>query len=209
MLPCPNGKVPYSQQLCFANGRDFPEIEWVEQKIREKQIDFIGEVLSQYYGISPSDTVLYPFYNLAQKYNLPVGIHTGLAGPNHGSPNFKITLGNPLLLEPLLIKFPNLKVWIMHSGGPYLQETIAILSMYRNVYTDISALANPYIIPSAQFSATIKSLIDAGFEDRLMFGSDNGNIRQAISSVNALIFLSDSQKEKIFYKNAEIFFHVK
>ena len=32
MLPCPNGKVPYSQQPCFANGKDFPEISWVEQK---------------------------------------------------------------------------------------------------------------------------------------------------------------------------------
>lgn len=206
MLPCPNGKVPYSQQPCFANGKDLPELNWVEQKIKEKQIDFIGEVLSQYYGISPSDTMLYPYYALAEKYNLPVGIHTGLAGPNHGSPNFKISLGNPVLFEPLLIKFPQLKVWMMHSGAPYLQETLAVLSVYRNVYTDISAISNPYIFPSAQFYAIMKTLIDAGFEDRLMFGSDNGDIRQAIASVNALDFLSAAQKEKIFYRNAEKLF---
>jgi hypothetical protein len=206
MLPCPNGKVPYSQQSCFTNGKDFPDTSWVEQKIRENKIDFIGEVLSQYYGISPSDTLLFPYYTLAERYHLPVGIHTGLAGPNHGSPNFKVSLGNPILLEPLLIKFPKLKVWIMHAGGPYLQETIAILSMYRNVYADISAICNPYIVPPAQFYSTIKTLIDAGLEDRIMFGSDNGNISDAITSVNSLSFLSSEQKEKIFYKNAEHFF---
>ncbi len=206
MLPCPNGKVPYSQQLCFENGKDLPELSWVEQKIKEKQIDFIGEILSQYYGISPSDTLLYPYYALAEKYNLPVGIHTGLAGPNHGSPDFKVALGNPLLLEPLLIKFPKLKVWIMHSGAPFLQETIAILSVYKNVYADISAISNPFIQPTAQFYATMKVLIDAGMEDRLMFGSDNGDITQTIASVNALDFLSALQKEKIFNKNAEQFF---
>ncbi len=206
MLPCPNGKVPYSQQACFANGKDLPEINWVEQKIKERQIDFIGEVLSQYYGISSSDTMLYPYYALAEKYNLPVGIHTGLAGPNHGSPNFKISLGNPVLLEPLLIKFPKLKVWMMHSGAPYLQETIAVLSVYKNVYSDISAISNPYILPAAQFYTIMKTLIDAGFEDRIMFGSDNGDIKQAIASVNALDFLSAAQKEKIFYRNAEKLF---
>ena len=39
-----------------------------------------------------------------------------------------------------------------------------------------------------------------------MFGSDNGDIKKIISNVNSVDFLSQEQKEKIFYKNAEIFF---
>lgn len=206
MLPCPNGKVPYGDRLCFSNGKDLPDIKWVENQIKNGKIDFIGEVLSQYYGISPSDKLLYPYYKLAEKYNLPVGIHTGLAGPNHGCPNFKVSLGSPILMEDLLLKFPKLKVWIMHAGSPFLEETIAIMSFYTNVYTDISAISNPYIVPHQDFYATMKRLIDAGLEDRIMFGSDNGDIQQAIESVNKLDFLSTVQKEKIFFKNAEQFF---
>lgn len=206
ILPCPNGKVPYSNQLCFSDGKELPDIKWVEQQINSGKIDFIGEVLSQYYGISPSDKLLYPYYALAEKYNLPVGIHTGLAGPNHGCPNFRVSLGNPILLEDLILKFPKLKIWIMHGGSPFLEETIGIMSVYQNVYTDISAISNPYIVPHEDFYATMKKLISAGLENRLMFGSDNGDIKQAIESVNKLDFLSSEQKEKIFYKNAEQFF---
>ncbi|GAA4431794.1 hypothetical protein GCM10023188_19700 [Pontibacter saemangeumensis] len=209
MIACPNGKVPYSDQYCYNDQEDFPDIKWVEELIKENKIQYIGEVLSQYYGISPSDERLYPYYALAEKYGIPVGIHTGLAGPDHGSPNFKVRLGTPMLFEGLLQEFPSIKVWIMHAGAPYLEETMAIMKYYRNVYADISAINNPYIYPEADFNNIMKKLIDAGLEDRLMFGSDNADIDMAIESVEKLEFLSVQQKEKIFFKNAEAFFKLK
>lgn len=206
MFPCPNGIVPYSKQSCYANGKEWPDINWVEQQIKEEKIDFFGEVLSQYYGISSSDTSLYPYYSLAEKYNLPVGIHTGSAGPDHGSPYFKEAMGNPELLNELLAKFPKLKVWIMHAGGPFLKETISMMKTYPLLYADISAINNPDIVPSPQFKIMMKALMEAGLEDRLLFGSDNGDIQIMIASVNSLDFFSQEQKEKIFYRNAETFF---
>ena len=94
----------------------------------------------------------------------------------------------------------------MHSGYPFIEETVGIMSVYWNVYTDISVIANPDNIPYKDFHTTMKRLIDAGLENRVMFGSDNGNIKQVIESVNKLDFLSSEQKEKIFHKNAEQFF---
>ena len=207
MFPCPNGKVPYSMQPCFGDGKDWPTLSWVETQIKEGKINFLGEILSQYYGISSSDSLLFPYYALAEKYNLPVGIHTGGAGPNHGSPNFKMEMGNPLHLEKMLTSFPKLKVWIMHSGDQFYKETISILHKYKNVYTDISVISNPDIVPPAQFKILMKAFIEAGLEDRLMFGTDNGNVVKVIAAVNELDFLTNQQKEKIFYKNAEGFFN--
>ncbi|WP_332733293.1 serine hydrolase [Flavihumibacter sp.] len=206
MLPCPLGKVPYSRQPCFSDGKDWPALAWIEQQIKEKKIDFIGEVLSQYYGISSSDTSLYPYYALAAKYNLPVGIHTGSAGPDHGSPNFTEAAGNPSLMREMLQKFPTLRVWVMHAGAPFLKEAIDLMKAFPNVYSDISAINNPAILPPAQFSGVMKALMEAGLEDRIMFGSDNGDIQTMIASVDDLTFLNAEQKEKIFYKNAERFF---
>ncbi len=205
-VPCPNGKVPYSLQQCFEDGKEWPDINWVEQQIKDKKIDFIGEVLAQYHGISSSDSLMYPYYALAEKYNLPVGIHTGSAGPDHGCPNFKEEMGNPLLLNQTIAKFPKLKVWLMHGGGPFVKECIEMMKTYPGLYADISVLNNPNIIPLKDFAGIMKAYIDAGLEDRLMFGSDNADIKKCITSVEQLTILSTSQKEKIFYKNAEIFF---
>ncbi|MBI3139378.1 MAG: amidohydrolase family protein [Sphingobacteriales bacterium] len=206
MLPCPEGKVPYSLQPCYALGEDWPPLDWVEQEIKKGRIDFIGEVLNQYYGISPSDTLLYSYYQLAQAYNLPVGIHTGGAGPDHGSPNFKLDMGSPLLLKPMLARFPGLKVWIMHSGDQYYKETIGIMQENKKVYADISVISNPDIVPASRFSLIMQSFITAGLEDRLMFGTDNGDIEKVIGAVEGLDFLSAEQKKKLFYLNAEQFF---
>ncbi|MBP6024072.1 amidohydrolase family protein [Ferruginibacter sp.] len=206
MFPCPNGKVPYSLQSCYQNGQDWPAIEWVEGQIKEGKIDFLGEVLSEYYGISSSDSLLFPYYSLAEKYSLPVGIHTGGAGPNHGCPNFKIELGNPLLLEKIFTRFPQLKVWIMHGGDQYYKETVTVMTQNKQTYADISVISNPEIVPLVQFKIIMKTFIEAGLEDRIMFGTDNGDIKKVIASLENLDFLSKEQKDKIFYQNAEHFF---
>lgn len=209
MFPCPNGIVPYSGQKCFSNGNEFPDINWVRQQIIDKKIDFLGEILNEYYGISPSDSIMFPYYKLALEFNIPVGIHTGLAGPDHLCPNYNPEMGDPILMKDMLTKFPGLKIWIMHAGAPYLKGTLEILKTYPQVYADISVLANPEIFKPEDFYSYMKSLIDSGFENRLMFGSDNGDLNKMINAVNALDFLTSEQKENIFFRNAVTFFGVK
>jgi len=206
MFPCPNGKVPYSLQPCYQDGQEWPPISWVEKQIKERKINFLGEVLSQYYGIAASDSLLLPYYALADKYSLPVGIHTGGAGPNHGSPNFKLELGNPSHLEKLLSKLPGLKIWIMHSGDQYYKEAISIMKHNKQVYADISVLSNPDIVASDRFATIMKTFLAEGLDDRLMFGTDNGDVQRVIAAVEGLTFLSKEQKDNIFYLNAERFF---
>lgn len=209
MVPCPNGNVPYSLQRCFKEGNEWPPLNWVEEQIKAGHINFIGEVLSQYHGISSSDSLLIPYYRLAKKHNLAVGVHTGSAGPDHGCPNFQESLGDPSSIADLLEQVPGLRVWIMHAGGPFYQEAIKIMTKFPQVYTDISAINNPRILSEDEFARTIKLFVDQGLEDRIMFGSDNANIETTIKSISNLTFLTEKQKEKIFYLNAERFFNVK
>ncbi len=206
MFPCPVGKVPYSNQACFGNGEDWPAIEWVEEQIVAGKIDYFGELLNQYYGITPSDSMMHPYYQLALKYDLPVGIHTGGAGPDHGSPNFRWELGDPALLRPMLEAFPTMRLWIMHAGDQYYEGTIQIMREFPGVYADISVIANPDIVEKERFYATMKAFYDAGLEDRLMFGSDNGDIEKMISAINGLDFLTENQLQKLLSLNAERFF---
>lgn len=205
MIPCPNGKVPYSGQSCFDNGAEWPSLAWVEELMREGKIQFLGEVLTQYQGISMSDTSIFPYYSLAEKYDVPVGIHAGSAGPDHGCPAFREDMGSPLLLENALKTFPKLRVWIMHAGVPYVDETIRMMKVYPQLYTDISVANNPEITPQQDFKNLMKRFITEGLEDRIMFGSDNADISAVLNSVLNLDVEID-QKNKILFANAEKFF---
>ena len=80
------------------------------------------------------------------------------------------------------------------------------MQRYKQVYADISVISNPDIMPAAQFTKIMKTFMDAGLEDRLMFGTDNGNVEKIVAAIEALDFLSKEQKNKIFYQNAERFF---
>ncbi len=206
MLPCPAGRVPYSGQNCFEDGKEWPPVDWVEAQVKAGKIDFIGEVLAQYYGIASGDSTMFTYYEIAERHNLPVGVHTGSAGPDHGSPNFREELGNPLLLKPALEKFPKLRVWLMHAGGPFFNECLAMMKEYPNIYTDISAMNNPAILPPTQFESMMKALVEAGFENRIMFGSDNADINITTAALDKLDFLTGKQKKKILHDNAREFF---
>ena len=206
MFPCPNGKVPYSLQPCYSDGSEWPNLQWVEDQIKKGSIDFFGEILNQYFGIPANDSMLIPYYALAEKYNLPVGIHTGGAGPNHGAPNFKIELGNPTFLEPVLIKFPRLKIWAMHAGDQFYLETIRLMKKYPLLYSDISVISNPAIVSVERFATIMRAFMAAGLGNRLMFGTDSGDINKILAAIESLSFLSDNDKDNIYRLNAEQFF---
>jgi predicted TIM-barrel fold metal-dependent hydrolase len=92
----------------------------------------------------------------------------------------------------------------MHAGWPYLQETVALMSGYPQVYADLSAIN--WLIPRAEFHAYLQALVRAGLAQRLMFGSDQmywpEGIGLAIEGIESATFLTAEQKRDIFYNNA-------
>ncbi|HEX5693579.1 MAG TPA: amidohydrolase family protein [Arenimonas sp.] len=205
MFPCPRGKVPYSLQSCFEDGREWPGVEWTQAQVEAGKVHFLGEILTQYYGIPPDDPRMAPYWALAEKHQLPVGIHTGSAGPGHGSPDFSEALGNPTLLRPVLERHPRLRLWVMHAGAPYFDETMALMREYPGVYVDISVINNPAIVPPPAFAAMMKTMLDAGFGDRSMYGSDNADIATTRAALDAL-GLDEAQENAILHDNAARFF---
>lgn len=165
----------------------------------------LGELALPYAGIPPTDPRLEPFYALAEELDLPVLIHhQGTAGPGE---NFRIAGGHPEQLEEVLIRHPDLRLYMENSGYPFLGETIALMYRYPNVYGDLST--GTWIYPSETFYAYLKGLIDAGLGRRLMFGSDQMQwpdaIDDAVGRIQEAPFLTEEQKRDIFYNNAARF----
>jgi predicted TIM-barrel fold metal-dependent hydrolase len=185
-----------------------PDLARLRAEMQAGRVHVLGELILQHRGLAPNDPCMEPYYALAEEMDIPVGIHTGLgpAGTPYDPccPNFRVTLGNPILVEEVLIRHPRLRIYLMHGGWPYLQETKAILSVYPQVYADLATIN--WIIPREEFHSYLRELVHAGFGKRLLFGSDQmvwpETIGMAVEGIESAAFLTEEEKRDIFYNNA-------
>ncbi len=198
----------------FDEVTSLPDVEKLRQQFMSGQLSVLGELVAQHAGLSLNDSLFAPYLTLAEELDIPVGIHTGLGPaetPYTCCPNFRVAYGNPILLEEVLVKHPKLRLYMMHGGWPYLEETKAIMSVYPQVYADLATIN--WIIPREEFHEYLKDLIRAGFGKRLMFGSDQmvwpEAIGMAIEGIESAKFLSKEEKRDIFYNNAARFLKLK
>ena len=215
LFPCRAGKAPNGGRQCFEGAQEFPDLRWLRAEIEAGRIKALGEITAQYLGIPASDSRLDPYFALAEEFDIPVMIHLGLGPPGaaypespvpYKSPEFRATAGKPLSLEEALLRHKRLRVSIMHAGWPLIDETIYMLYQHPNVYVDIAVLQ--YAIPRAAYLSTLRRLVDAGYANRIMIGSDSGleRMREAMEALAAADFLTDQQRRDIMYNNAVRFF---
>jgi len=173
-------------------------------------IAVIGEIGTQYAGISPDSPKLEPLWSMAEALDLPVSLHIGPGPP--GTPylpgmGYRARMSSPLLLEDVLVRHPKLRLNLMHAGYPMLDDTLAFLYAHPQVYVDTGVIA--YTQPRAAFYRYLKALVDAGFGNRVMFGSDQmvwpEAIERSIEAIEQAPFLSRAQKRDILYNNAARF----
>ena len=169
-----------------------------------------GEVGIQYDGILPDDPAFEPYLALAEERDIPVGIHVGIGpwgSPYLGTPGYRARMHSPLVLEEALVRHPKLRLYIMHAGWPMLDDLIAVLWTHPQVYVDTGAIAAA--LPRPEFHHFLQRIVDAGFANRVMFGSDQmtwpGMIERALDAIESAPFLSEPQKRDILYNNAARF----
>jgi predicted TIM-barrel fold metal-dependent hydrolase len=110
-------------------------------------------------------------------------------------------------LEEVLVRHPRLRVYIMHAGYPLIADLRALLFTHPQVYVDISSIV--YTEPRAAFYRYLQEIVEAGYGDRVMFGSDQmiwpGIIEPSIEAIEQAPFLTPEQKRDILYNNAARF----
>lgn len=172
--------------------------------------EVLGEVMAQYEGIPADDPRLEPYWALAEELDIPVGIHLGMGGPGEpyfGSPGYRARNSSALRMEEVLVRHPKLRVYLMHAGYPLLDDLRALLFSHPQVYVDISMIV--YGEPRPAFYRYLQGIVEAGYGDRVMFGTDQmiwpGVIEPSIKVIEDATFLSEAQKRDILYNNAARF----
>lgn len=175
------------------------------------KLDVLAEVTNQYAGVEPDDERFEPYLAVCEELDIPIGIHVGTGPPGApylpGMEAYRARLHSPLLLEEPLMRHPQLRLYVMHAGWPMLDDTLALLWAHPRVYLDVGVI--DYALPRTEFHRYLRVLVEAGFGNRIMFGSDHmiwpGAIEYAIESIEAGDFLTDAQRRAILYDNAARF----
>lgn len=170
----------------------------------------LAEVTNQYAGIAPDDARMEPYWALAEELDIPVGIHVGPGPPGVtylGAQHHRARLHSALGMEDVLVRHPRLRVYLMHAGYPMLDDLLTLLYAHPQVYVDVGVIV--YTQPREAFYRYLRGIVEGGFGNRVMFGSDQmvwpGVIERAIAVIKEAPFLSAQQKRDILYDNAARF----
>jgi len=146
----------------------------------------------QYQNFNIDDKWMYGFYELVASCGLFVMFHSGFDMAFPGN-----TQADVERVKKVADWFKDLTIVCTHVGGWKQWERIGCLSDCANVYTETSLTLNE--VSDEEFIR----LINHFDEDRVLFGSDSPwtDQREMLKRTEALK-LSDSRKEKLFYKNA-------
>ncbi len=177
-------------------------------------LQVIGELTAQYAGLTLSDPSYDALLALAEELDVPVALHTGLMPEGTTfdpcCQSARARHGNPSSVEEALNRHPKLRLNLMHCGWPYLDDTLAMLMLYPNVYADTGAI--DWLLPKPAFDSYLGALVDAGFGNRIMFGTDQmfwpDAISLAVDRIRSAAFLSQAQKRDILYNNAVRFYRL-
>jgi len=191
-----------------------PDLNLLRSAFKEGRLKVLGEVTTQYAGLTLDDPKYAAYLALAVEMDIPVALHTGTMPPGMSFDpccrKARARLGDPILVEEALNRYPKLRLNLMQEGWPYLDDTISTLFHYPQVNADLGAIN--WLLPRAEFHHYFEALMRAGFGKRLMFGTDQmywpEGIAMAVEAVSSAPFLSPAEKQDIFYDNAARFYRL-
>lgn len=196
--------------LVLPVGRSAPTVDELAALHERGQLEVLGEVTNQYAGVAPDDARMEPYWAFAEQHDIPVGIHVGTGPPGAiylGFPGYRARLHSALTLEEVLVRHPRLRVYVMHGGYPLLDDLLALLYAHPQVHVGVGVIVHTQ--PRPAFYRWLRGVVDAGFGNRVLFGSDQmvwpESIERGVEVIREASFLSAEQKRAILYDNAARF----
>jgi predicted TIM-barrel fold metal-dependent hydrolase len=144
----------------------------------------------------PSDAVYYPLYAKACELDLPVCLNTGIPGPP-----LPAEAQHPMHLDRVCIRFPELKVCMIHGADPWWDTAIRLMLKYRNMRLMTSAWS-PKRLPES-----LLHYMSTRGKDRIIFASDTPALSMERTLGEAAnLDLTDEVRDAWLYGNATSFF---
>lgn len=144
----------------------------------------------------PSDAVYYPLYTKCAELELPLCVNTGIPGPPIPG-----EVQNPIHLDRVCVRFPELKLCMIHGADPWWDIAIRMLIKYQNLRLMTSAWS-PKRLPES-----LLHFMRTRGTSKIIFASDFPVLRmQRVVSEALALDLPPEVLENYLYNNAAEFF---
>jgi predicted TIM-barrel fold metal-dependent hydrolase len=144
----------------------------------------------------PSDAVYYPLYAKACELDLPVCLNTGIPGPP-----LPAEAQHPIHLDRVCIRFPELKLCMIHGADPWWDVAMRLMLKYRNLRLMTSAWS-PKRLPESLLHFMRKR-----GPERIIFASDSPALSmERTLGEAAKLDLPDEIRDRWLYENGKSFF---
>ena len=120
-------------------------------------------------AFDPSDPAYIPLFGAIEELGLPILVHTGQTGAGARLPGgygFRLSLSNPMLLDDVAARHPDLQVIMAHPSVPWQDEAISVATHKGNAWIDLSGWSAKYFPPNLVRAARTY------LNDKMLFGSD-------------------------------------
>lgn len=144
----------------------------------------------------PSDAVYYPLYAKCAELDLPLCINTGIPGPPIPG-----EVQHPMHLDRVCVRFPELRLCMIHGADPWWDVAIRLLLKYANLRLMTSAWS-PKRLPES-----LLHYMRTRGRDKVIYASDWPVLpmRRVIPEARALDLPADVL-DNYLYNNAQDFF---
>jgi uncharacterized protein len=145
----------------------------------------------------PSDAVYYPLYTKCCELDLPLCVNTGLPGPPIPG-----EVQNPIHLDRVCVRFPELRLCMIHGADPWWDVAIRLMLKYRNLRLMTSAWS-PKRLPQS-----LLHYMSTRGKDRVIFASDYPvlSLERTLGEAAALDLSDDVRRRWLHDNAAEYFF---
>jgi predicted TIM-barrel fold metal-dependent hydrolase len=126
-----------------------------------------------YLHFGPEHPNYVPYYKLAEKYHLPVIVHTG----DNWSTKAKVKYAHPLRMDEVAVDHPEVRFVLAHFGNPWLTDAAEVVFKNPNVWADLSGL---FVGDAKQF----QELMDAAKVPDSLPGLAVSDLKKAIGYVD-------------------------
>jgi predicted TIM-barrel fold metal-dependent hydrolase len=120
-------------------------------------------------GFDPSAEEFDPLWSTIEELGVPIIVHTGQTGAGAGTPGgwgFRLSLSNPMLLDDVAARHPDLQVIMAHPSVPWQDEALSIATHKLNTWIDLSGWSPKYFSPALVRAARTY------LKHKMLFGSD-------------------------------------
>jgi predicted TIM-barrel fold metal-dependent hydrolase len=144
----------------------------------------------------PSDAVYYPLYTKCCELDLPLCLNTGIPGPPIPG-----EAQHPMHLDRVCVRFPELKLCMIHGADPWWDVAIRLMLKYKNLRLMTSAWS-PKRLPES-----LLHYLRTRGKERILFASDYPvlSLERCLGEAQALDLDADVL-DNWLYGNAQAFF---